>query len=58
MPERDEHGLPALFYQMKASYTSSSGIYFEEDFGYNAIVKEASQEALTLLKRLEEKKLL
>jgi hypothetical protein len=45
LPERDEHGLNALFYQMIASYSSGSGIYFDEEIGCNCIVHYASQEA-------------
>ncbi len=52
LPERDEHGTPALYYQMKASYESLTGIYFDNDLGHNCIVKEASQEALDMMHHL------
>lgn len=49
LPERDEHGSPALFYQMKASYTSPNGIYLDEELGHSCIVKNASDEARSFL---------
>lgn len=53
LPERDEHGLNALFHQMVASQRSPSGVYFDEELGHNCLVQAASQEALALFKRLE-----
>lgn len=53
LPERDEHGANALFCQMAASYSSSTGVYFEEELGANCIVHNASDEARNLHKRLE-----
>ena len=53
LPERDEVGSSALFHQMVASYTSSSGVYFDEELGSNCIVHFASSEAKSLWKRLE-----
>lgn len=52
LPERDEHGMNALFFQMAASYNSSNGIYFDEDLGHNCFVQAASTEARNLLKTL------
>lgn len=52
LPERDEHGSNALFYHMVASYTSSSGVYFDDEWGNNCIVHYASQEALDLWRKL------
>lgn len=52
LPERDEHGGNALFCQMAASYASSNGIYFDEELGHSCIVKNASSEAVQLLKQL------
>jgi hypothetical protein len=49
LPERDEHGAPALFSQMAASYLSPNGVYQDEDYG-TCIVTHASKEALFLLK--------
>lgn len=48
LPERDEHGGNALFYQMVASYSSPNGVYFDEELGHNCFVQAASQEALSL----------
>lgn len=56
LPERDEHGMNALYYQMVASYSSSNGIYFDEEAGYNCFVNFASQEALTIWSQLVENK--
>lgn len=53
LPERDEVGTNALFYQMIASYSSMSGIYFDEELGSNCIVQFASTEARDLWKRLK-----
>ncbi len=52
LPERDEHGMNALFYQMAASYNSSNGIYFDDELGHNCFVQAASIEARNLLKTL------
>ncbi len=51
LPERDEHGVNALFCQMAASYASSNGIYFDEELGHSCIVKNASEEARELLRK-------
>lgn len=53
LPERDEHGNNALFYQMAASYSSPNGIYFDEELGHNCFVHFASQEALTLWRKVK-----
>jgi len=53
LPERDEHGINALFYQMVASYSSTTGIYFERERGHNCVVHYASHEALSLWKKLK-----
>ena len=45
LPERDEIGIYALFYQMVASYSSMNGVYFDAEVGYNCIVHNASLEA-------------
>ncbi len=52
LPERDEHGMNALYCQMAASYASSNGVYFDEDLGHNCFVQAASLEARKLLKVL------
>lgn len=53
LPERDEVGINALFYQMAASYSSMSGVYFDEELGSNCIVQFASVEARDLWRRLQ-----
>jgi hypothetical protein len=55
LPERDEHGINALFHQMVASYSSSNGIYFDEDQGNNCFINFASEEARKLWKKLKSK---
>lgn len=52
LPERDEHGMNALFCHMKASLTSFNGIYFDEELGHNCFVQNASQEARSLMDEL------
>lgn len=54
LPERDEIGTNALFHQMVSSYSSASGIYFDEEVGFNCIVQFASHEARDLWKRLQQ----
>ena len=52
LPERDEHGTPALFHQMVASYKTPTGTYYNEQLGHDCIVEHPSDEALRLLKKL------
>lgn len=52
LPERDEHGMNALFSQMAASFGASSGVYFDSELGHSCIVKNASQEAYDLYRKL------
>lgn len=54
LPERDEHGLNALFFQMCASYNSMNGVYFDEELGSNCIVNNAPLETLRLYNRLKQ----
>lgn len=54
LPERDEHGLNALFCQMAASYSTSNGVYFEEELGHLCYVQNASIEAQKLWKQLKQ----
>jgi len=56
LPERDEHGMNALFHQMAASYGSMNGIYFDSEVGYNCFVQNASDEALDLWRKLSKEK--
>lgn len=53
LPERDEHGMNALFFQMKASLLSFNGIYFDEEMGHNCFVQNMSLEAKKLLNQLK-----
>lgn len=53
LPERDEHGAPAYFYQMVASYSSPNGIYLDEELGTSCIVHNVSQEARGVWERLK-----
>jgi hypothetical protein len=54
LPERDEHGSPALFHQMASSYSSPNGIYFDEDLGSLCIVQNAPTASRELLKKWEQ----
>lgn len=54
LPERDEHGMNALFHQMTSSYSKGNGVYIDEELGHNCIVHYASDEAKTIWKRLKE----
>jgi hypothetical protein len=47
LPERDEHGMNALYHEMVASYSTPNGIYFDGKAGFNCIVQNASLEALS-----------
>lgn len=53
LPERDEHGINALFHQMASSYDSMNGIYFDPGEGNNCFVNFASQEAIALWRKLK-----
>lgn len=53
LPERDEIGTNALFHQMVSSYSAGNGVYLDEELGHQCFVNEASQEALTLWRRLQ-----
>lgn len=48
LPERDEHGINALFHQMAASSGSMNGVYYDEELGNNCFVQNASDEAFRL----------
>lgn len=54
LPERDEVGTNALFHQMAASYNSMTGVYFDEELGFNCTVQNASVEAKNLWQRLQQ----
>jgi hypothetical protein len=56
LPERDEHGINALFHQMAASYSSMNGIYYDDELGNNCFVQNASNEALDLWQLLKKQK--
>lgn len=53
LPERDEHGINALFHQMVSSYSVGNGIYYDEELGNNCFVQNASDEAYQLWQRLK-----
>lgn len=53
LPERDEHGMNALFHQLAASHSTLDGVYFDEELGHNCTVQNASQEAIKLLKNIK-----
>lgn len=55
LPERDEIGSDALFHHMVASYSVSNGVYFDEELGHQCIVREISQQAHDLWKKLKSK---
>lgn len=52
LPERDEHGINALYYQLASSRSSPNGIYLDENVGHNCFVQNYSDEAIDLLKKL------
>lgn len=52
LPERDEHGGNAFFFQMVASLSSMNGVYFDEELGHNCLVQGASNEAKELWQKL------
>jgi hypothetical protein len=53
LPERDEHGINALFHQMITSYSNPTGVYQDEELGASCHVQFASDEALGLWKKLK-----
>lgn len=53
LPERDEIGSKALFHHMHASYAIMNGVYYDEELGHQCIVRDASTEALDLMKILQ-----
>lgn len=55
LPERDEHGINALLYQMGSSYASFNGVYFDDELGCNCVVQNASHEAKLFWKKMNRK---
>jgi len=53
LPERDEHGINALFWQMALSCGSPNGVYFDEEIGCNCFVQSASLEARNMWRELK-----
>lgn len=53
LPERDEHGSNALFWQMAASQNTMNGVYYDDELGNNCTVQNASIEAFNLWQRLK-----
>jgi hypothetical protein len=54
LPERDEHGVNALFHQMISSYSNPTGVYQDDELGHSCLVQAASDEALRLWKKLKQ----
>jgi hypothetical protein len=54
LPERDEHGMNALFHHMVSSYSSPAGTYHDEELGHACHVQAASDEALRLWKKVKQ----
>lgn len=52
LPERDEHGTPALFSEMKASLASMNGVFFDSRRGHLCIVHQIPSKAREFLKTL------
>ncbi len=52
LPERDEVGCNAFFWEMAKSYASFNGPYFDEELGHKCYVDFASQEALSIWRKL------
>ncbi len=55
LPERDEHGINALFHQMAASISTPNGVYFDEELGNNCYVQNQSLEARELFYALRDR---
>lgn len=53
LPERDEHGMNALFHQMVASLSTMNGVYYDEELGHNCYVQNSSDEAIAIWKELQ-----
>ncbi len=51
LPERDEHGMNALFCQAVKSLHSINGIYYDEDLGHNCIVNQIPLETQALIRK-------
>lgn len=49
LPERDEHGAPASYQEMRKSQASMNGVYFDAALGHNCIVRDIP---LSLIKKL------
>jgi len=53
LPERDEVGCNAFYWEMAKSYASFNGQYFDDDVGHLCYVDFASQEALAIWRKLQ-----
>ena len=53
LPERDEHGAPALFIDMARSLEAANGQYFDPETGHNFIVHQIPMRARELYKQLK-----
>lgn len=54
LPERDEHGVNALFHEMVQACQSPTGTYYDQDLGHSCMVQNASLEALDMYYRLRD----
>lgn len=52
LPERDQVGCKALFWEMVKSYTAFNGRFFHEEIGHLCYVDFASQEALSIWRKI------
>lgn len=53
LPERDEHGTPALFEEMAKSLNSMNGVFFHESLGHNCIVNQIPIKARRLYETIK-----
>lgn len=54
LPERDEHGAPALFIDMIRSLETPSGQYFDPLYGHNLVVHNIPKRARDLYLQLKQ----
>ena len=50
LPERDEHGKEALYYEAVKSLESPNGVFFDEFAGHNAVVHLIPQKTIDLIR--------
>lgn len=54
LPERDEHGYNALFYEMAAALNTMNGVYPDEELGHLCQIKQIPRESRDFYKILKE----